>query len=59
MWCVMEEMIFINKFKGIVEVKMRIINFSLKFIMSAKPSIIWVVYHVVETNGIVGIDTRI
>jgi hypothetical protein len=29
----MGEMIFINKFKGIVEVKMRIMNFSLKFIM--------------------------
>jgi hypothetical protein len=39
MWCVMGEMIFINKFKGIVEVKMRIMNFSLKFIMWAKPVI--------------------
>jgi len=37
MWCVMEEMIFINKLKGIVEVKMRIMNFNLKFIMSTKP----------------------
>jgi hypothetical protein len=29
-------MIFKNKFKGIVEIEMRIINFRLKFIMSAK-----------------------
>jgi hypothetical protein len=29
MWCVTSEMIFINKFKGVVEVKMRIMNFSL------------------------------
>jgi hypothetical protein len=32
----MNEMITINKFKGVVEFKMRIINFSLKFVMMAK-----------------------
>jgi hypothetical protein len=32
----MNEMITINKFKGVVEFKMRIINFSLKFVTMAK-----------------------
>jgi hypothetical protein len=32
----MNEMISINKFKGVVEFKMRIINFSLKFVTMAK-----------------------
>jgi hypothetical protein len=30
------EMIFINKFKGIVEVKIRVTKFRLKFVMLAK-----------------------
>jgi len=37
MLCVRERMIFINKFKGVVEVEMRFTNFRLKFIMLAKP----------------------
>ena len=32
----MNEMITINKFKGVVEFKIRIINFSLKFVTMAK-----------------------
>jgi hypothetical protein len=28
---------YLNKFKGIVEVKIKIMNFSLKFITTAKP----------------------
>ena len=32
----MNEMISINKFKGVVKFKMRIINFSLKFVIMAK-----------------------
>jgi hypothetical protein len=32
----MNEMISINKFKGVVEFKIRIINFSLKFVTMAK-----------------------
>ena len=33
----MEGMTYLNKFKGIVEVKIRIMNFSLKFITTTKP----------------------
>jgi hypothetical protein len=32
----MNEMITKNKFKGVVEFKMKIINFSLKFVTMAK-----------------------
>jgi len=31
MWYVIEEMASINKFKGIIKVKMKILNFCLKF----------------------------
>jgi hypothetical protein len=30
-------MIFLNKFKGMMEVEMMVTNFGLKFIMLAKP----------------------
>jgi hypothetical protein len=36
MQCVRERMISINKFKGMVEVEMRVMNFGLKFVMLAK-----------------------
>ena len=37
MWCIIKGMTSMNKFKGIVEVKIRIINFSLEFTTSVKP----------------------
>jgi hypothetical protein len=37
MCCVREIMIFINKFKGIVNVERRVVIFSLKLVTLAKP----------------------
>jgi len=34
---VRERISSINKFKGMVEVEMRVMNFQLKFVMLAKP----------------------